>query len=151
MGSLMDIALEAANLHYRKQYAKALNLLDSNFEFTTKKEDIAQFHINYAMNYEKLKDIEKCNYHCEKAIKLHHCGTYAYRKLIINYVKAKDWENALRICNILIDRENRSEKLKKENKPNIGYEGTPLNWGDFSEYARKRKEFILKKLKEEGQ
>ena len=59
MGSLMDIALEAGNLHYRKQYTEALNLLDSNFEFATKREDMAQFHIEYAMNYEKLKDIEK--------------------------------------------------------------------------------------------
>jgi hypothetical protein len=34
----------------------------------------------------------------EEAIKLCHSGGYAYERLIKNYVKAKDWENALRIC-----------------------------------------------------
>ena len=110
-----------------------------------------QDRIHKAMEYEKLNDIEKCNQYCEEAVRLFHFGTYSYERLIKNYIKTKDWKNALRICNMAIDRANRSEKLKKENKPNIGYEGTPLNWGDFSEYARKRKEFILKKLKEEGQ
>ena len=64
------------------------------------KEDLAQFHINYAMNYEKLKDIEKCNYHCEEAAKLEHSEIYAYERLIKNYIKSKDWDNALRIVGI---------------------------------------------------
>ena len=51
------------------------------------KEDLAQFHIEYALCYEKLKDIEKCNYHCEEAVKLYHFGMYAYERLIKNYVK----------------------------------------------------------------
>ena len=134
MGSLTDIVLEAANLHYNKQYVEALNLIDSSFEFATKREDVAQFHIGYAMNYEKLKDIEKCNYHCEEAIKLHHCGMYAYKRLIINYVKAKDWENALRVCDAVLKGKNTFN-----HKP---------TWESISSYAFKRKEFILKKLKE---
>jgi len=149
MGSLMDIALEASNLHFNKQYEAAIRLLDSYYESVTKKEDLAQFHIGYALNYEKLKDIEKCNYHCEEAVKLFHCGMYSYKKLIINYVKAKDWKNALRICNIAIDMSNESKQLEKGNKPKTRYMRTPLHWGDFDLYLEKRKEFILKKIKEE--
>ena len=66
----------------------------------TYQEDLAQLHINCAMNYEKLKDIEKCNYHCEEAAKLEHSGIYAYERLIKNYIKSKDWDNALRIVGI---------------------------------------------------
>ena len=106
MGSLEDIIIKVANLHYGKQYNEALKLLDHYFEFATKREDIAQFHIGYAMNYEKLKELEKCNYHCEEAVRLFHCGTYSYKKLIINYVKAKDWKNALRICDTVLKRKN---------------------------------------------
>ena len=102
MGSLMDIILEASHLHFNKQYEAAIRLLDSYYESVTKKEDLAQFHTDYALNYEKLKDIEKCNYHCEEAVRLFHCGIYSYERLIKNYVKAKDWENALRICDFFI-------------------------------------------------
>ncbi|MHB8279264.1 MAG: hypothetical protein ACYDIA_16665 [Candidatus Humimicrobiaceae bacterium] len=69
MGSLVHIALQAGNLHYSKQYNASIKLLDSYLKSVIDKEDLAQFHINYAMNYEKLKDIEKCNYHCEEAAK----------------------------------------------------------------------------------
>lgn len=132
MSSSTDITLEAANLYYNKQYNEALSLLDSGFESATRKGDIAQFHIGYAMNYEKLKDMEKCNYHCEEAIRLHHDGIYAYKRLIINYVKAKDWENALRICDMAIKGKNIFK-----HKP---------TWESISSYALKRKEFILKQI-----
>jgi len=143
---LEDIIIEAVNLNYRKQYNEALKLLDSYFEFAINREDISQFHIDYAMNYEKLKELEKCNYHCEKAIKLYHCGIYAYKRLIINYIKAKHWKNALRICDMTLERMKKSKQLEKENKSNIGYKGSPLNWGEFDFYVEKRKKFILKKI-----
>jgi len=146
-----DITGIAGNLNFNKHYETALKLLDYGFEYAKTGEEIAQFHVGYALNYEKLKHIEKCNYHCEEAVKLKHTGTYTYKRLIINYTKAKDWENALRICNIVIEKATKSDELKKANKPNIGYMKTPLNWGDFPEYAKRRKEFILKKLKTEGQ
>ncbi|MBC8388962.1 MAG: hypothetical protein ISS14_04825 [Actinobacteria bacterium] len=149
MGLLEDIIIKVANLHYGKQYNEALKLLDSYFEFATKREDTAQFHIGYAMNYEKLKELEKCNYHCEEAVRLFHCGTYSYKRLIINYVKTKEWKNALRICNIAIDMSNESKQLEKGNKPKTRYMRTPLHWGDFDLYLKRRKEFILKKIKEE--
>lgn len=149
MGSLMNITLEAANLHCRKQYRSAIKLLNSHFDSVTDKNDLAQFHTNYAMNYEKLKDIENCNHHCEEAVRLCHFGTYVYKRLIINYVKAKEWGNALRICDIALDKINRSKQLEKENRSNIGYMGTPLHWGNFDLYMDKRREFILKKIKEE--
>lgn len=131
MGSLMQIALQAGNLHYAKQYNSAIKLLDSYFKSVTNREELAQFHINYAMNYEKLKDIEKCNYHCEEAAKLEHSGIYSYERLIINYVKAKDWENALRICETVLKREKIFQKY---------------TWEAISSYAIKRREFILKKI-----
>jgi tetratricopeptide (TPR) repeat protein len=140
MGSLMHIALRAANLHYDKQYGSAIKLLDSYFKSVTDKEDLAQFHITYAMNYDKLKDIEKCNYHCEEAVKLKHFGTYAYERLIKNYVKSKDWENALRIIDIVF----KNEKLFDHRK---FFEDKPSQWDDISSYALKRKSYILGKIK----
>jgi len=131
MGTLMHIALQAGNLHYAKQYNSAIKLLDRYFKSVTDKEDLAQFHINYAINYEKLKDLEKCNYHCEEAIKLYHSGSYAYERLIKNYVKAKDWENALRICETVLKREKLFDKYTRE---------------PISSYALKRKSFILGKM-----
>jgi tetratricopeptide (TPR) repeat protein len=133
MSNLMDVALEAGNLHYNKQYDSAIKLLDRYFKLVIDREELAQFHIEYAICYEKLKDIKKCNYHCEEAIKLNHIGTYAYQRLIINYVKDKDWVNALRVCDITLKRE------KVFNKQ---------TWESISSYAIKRKEFILKKMKE---
>ena len=132
MGSLMSIAIKAANLHYEKHYEEAIKLLDRYFKSVTDREDLAQFHIGYAINYEKLKEIEKCNYHCEEAIKLYHDGIYAYERLIKNYVKAKDWENALRICDIVLKRK---DVFKHR-----------ITWEAISSYALKRKEFILKKI-----
>ena len=147
----LEISSIASNLRFNKHYETAIKLLNYGFKFAKKKEDVAQFHIGHATNYEKLKDIAKCNYHCEEAVRLFHFGTYSYKRLIINYVKAKDWESALRICDIALYRINKSKQLEKENKPNIGYIGTSLNWGDFDLYLERRKEFILKKIKEEEQ
>lgn len=131
MGALMHIALQAGNLHYAKQYDSALKLLDRYFKSVTDREDLAQFHINYAINYEKLKDLEKCNYHCEEAIKLCHSGSYAYERLIKNYIKAQDWENALRICETVLKSEKVFDKY---------------TWEPISSYALKRKDFILGKM-----
>ena len=139
MGSLMDIALKAGNLHYEKHYEEAIKLLDSYFKSVTGREDLAQFHIGYAMNYEKLKEIEKCNYHCEEAIKLLHSGTYAYERLIKNYIKAKDWKNALGV----IDMVFKNEKVFDHHK---FFKDKPSQWEELSFYALKRKEFILKKI-----
>jgi len=126
-GINFDILSTVANLQYNKHYNISLKLLNYGFELATKKEEISQFHICYALNYEKLKDIEKCNYHCEEAVRLCHSGTYAYERLIKNYVKAKDWKNALRICDKVFENE-------KE---------------DISSYATKRKDFILKQIQKE--
>lgn len=129
----MDIALEAGNLYYFKNYNSALVLLDKYFKYVTDREELAQFHIEYALCYEKLKDIGKCNFHCEQAVRLYHIGTYSYQRLIINYVKAKDWINALRICDIVIKNKRTFSKQTFES---------------INTYALKRKEFILKKMKE---
>lgn len=124
MVSLMDIALEASNLHYAKRYEEALKLLDGYFGFVKNEKTLAQFHIGYAMNYEKLKEIEECNYHREEEIKLKHYSTYSDERLIKNYGKAKDWENALRICNLAIDRTKKDKSL---------------HWNDFPSYVLKKK------------
>jgi len=139
MGNLMEIALKAGNLYYEKHYESAVKLLDSYFKIVKDKEDLAQFHISYAMNYEKLKNIEKCNYHCEEAIKLCHFGKYAYERLIKNYIKDKYWENALRIIDIIF----KNEKVFDHRK---FFKDKPSQWEDISSYALKRKEFILKKI-----
>jgi len=140
MGSLMHIAIQVGNLHYNKQYDSAIKLLDRYFKSVTDREDLAQFHIGYAICYEKLKDIEKCNYHCEEAVRLRHCGIYAYQRLIINYVKAKDWNNALRACDIVF----KNEKVFDHRK---FFEDKPSQWEDISSYALKRKSYILDKMK----
>jgi len=132
----MDIPLEAGNLHYAKRYEESIKLLDRHFNSVKDRETLAQFHIEYAINYEKLKDIEKCNNHCEEAIKLKHNGNYAYKRLIVNYVKAKDWKNALRICDTVLERKDFFYKQP----------GDRNTWENLSSYAKKRKEFILKKI-----
>lgn len=131
----MHIALQAGNLHYAKQYNPAIKLLDRYFNSVTDREELAQFHIEYAICYEKLKDIEKCNYHCEEAVKLYHSGTYAYQRLIINYIKLKDWKNALRICDKVFENERFFEHRNK-----------PSTWEVISIYAAKRKGYILKQI-----
>ena len=137
-----DILSTAANLQYNKHYNISLKLLNYGFELVTKKEEISQFHICYALNYEKLQDIEKCNYHCEEAVRLCHSGTYAYQRLIINYVKAKDWNNALRACDIVY-------KNEKVFDHRVFFEDKPSQWDDISSYATKRKDFILKQIQKE--
>lgn len=139
MGSLMDIEIEAGNLTYAKRYEESIKLLDKYFYTVKDRETLAQFHIKYAVNYDKLKEVEKCNYHCEEAIKLKHYGTYSYERLIKNYVKAKDWENALRVIDIIF----KNEKVFDHRK---FFEEKPSQWEDISSYALKRKEFILKKM-----
>lgn len=139
MGSLMDIAIEAGNLTYAKRYEDSIKLLDKYFNSVKDRVTLAQFHIGYAVNYDKLKEVEKCNYHCEEAIKLKHYGTYSYERLIKNYVKAKDWENALRVIDIIF----KNEKVFDHRK---FFEEKPSQWEDISSYALKRKEFILKKM-----
>jgi tetratricopeptide (TPR) repeat protein len=136
MRTLMDIVGEAGNLHYAKRYKESIELLDKYFNSVKDRETLAQFHVEYAINYEKLKDVEKCNYHCEEAVQLYHDANYAYMRLIINYVKAKDWENALRICDTILER--KSFFLKQPGGKNL--------WESLSSYAKKRKEFILKKM-----
>lgn len=121
----------SANLIYRQQYELALKILDEGIKLANDRETLAQYHIEYALAYEKMKDIKNCNYHCEKAVELLHHGTYAYERLIKNYVKAKDYQNALRICDTVLERQE------------VFNEST---WKRISEYANKRKAFILKQI-----
>jgi tetratricopeptide (TPR) repeat protein len=137
--NLLETSSIVSNLHFFKHYEIAIKLLNYSFKFAKKKEDVAQFHIGYAMNYEKLKDIEKCNYHCEEAIRLFHFGTYSYKRLIINYVKAKNWENALRAIDMVFKNEAVFDHRKF-------FKDKPSQWEELSSYALKRKEFILKKI-----
>ena len=95
--------------------------------------------INKALNYEKLKDIENCNYCCEKAISMGHFGIYPYKRLIINYVKAKDWDNALRVCDKVFENERVFDHKKFFKDKNS-------TWEEISSYALSRKEFALNKL-----
>lgn len=95
--------------------------------------------INKALNYEKLKDIKNCNYCCEKAISMGHFGIYPYKKLIINYVKAKEWNNALRACDKVFENEKVFDHRKF-------FEDKPSQWEELKAYALKRKELILKNL-----
>lgn len=131
MGKYMNIAIEAGNLNYNRKYKESIKLLDKYYDLLEENEDISQFNIVYALNYEKLKDIEKCNYHCEKAVELFHSGNYAYKRLMINYTKLKDWKNVLRICNIVLSRK------KIFGKP---------TWDDLEEYTINRRKFIENKI-----
>lgn len=99
------------------------------------KENEMMAWVNKALYYEKNKDIINCNYCCEQAIKLGHFGIYPYQKAIINYVKLKDWENALRICDKVFENERFFEHRNK-----------PSTWETISTYAEKRKEYILKQI-----
>jgi hypothetical protein len=95
--------------------------------------------INKALVYEKLKDIKNCNYCCEKAISMGHFGTYPYKRLIVNYVKAKDWDNALRVCDKVFENEKAFDHKKFFTDKNS-------TWEEISFYTLNRKEFILSKL-----
>jgi len=94
--------------------------------------------INQALRYEKLKDIEKCNYCCEKAISLRHFGTYPYKRLIVNYIKAKDWNKALRVCDKVFENESAFDHRKF-------FKDKDSTWESIALYALNRKEFILNK------
>lgn len=122
-----------SNLIYRKEYDLALKILECGIPDTADRADRAQYHITYALAYEKLKDTERCNYHCWEAINLLHHGSYAYERLIKNYVKSKEYEKALEVCNIVLSRKDIFDKP---------------TWKSLSEYAMKRKNFILKKIEE---
>jgi hypothetical protein len=98
--------------------------------------------INKALNYEKLKDIENCNYCCEKAISMGHFGTYPYKRLIVNYVKAKDWNNALRVCDKVLENERFFDHRKFFKDKNS-------TWEEISSYALKRKGLILNQIQKE--
>lgn len=104
-------------------------------------EDLMMSWINKALYYEKIKDIKNCNYCCEQAINLRHFGIYPYQKAIINYVKLRDWKNALKICNKVFENERVFDHRKF-------FEDRNSTWEEIKIYALKRKEFILKKMKE---
>lgn len=121
----------AGNLIHRKEYALALKVLNNGMSFATERTDKSQCHINFALAFEKLKNIEQCNFHCWKAISLGHSGSYAYERLIKNYVKYKEYEKAVEVCDLVLEREGIFN---------------PSTWKSISEYASKRKEFILRQL-----
>lgn len=115
------------SLNYNKEFDLSLKFLDWGKKYVVKRDDIAQLHIAYALNYQKLKQVNKCIYHCEEAVKLDHDAPYAYERLIIDYVKIKDFDNALRICNMVL--KSRKIHVKK-----------------LHDYAERRKQFILKQI-----
>lgn len=126
------VPLIASNLIYRKEYNIALKVLDFGISYDADNKDKAQYHISHALAYEKLKNVRKCNYHCWKAVELLHNGDYAYRRLVINHVKAKEFGRALEVCNIVLNRKDI-------------FNGQ--TWGSLSEYVNRRREFILKQIK----
>ncbi|MHB8279265.1 MAG: hypothetical protein ACYDIA_16670 [Candidatus Humimicrobiaceae bacterium] len=71
--------------------------------------------------------------------KLEHSGIYAYERLIKNYIKSKDWDNALRITDIVF----KNEKVFDHRK---FFKDKPSQWEEISPYALNRKEFILKQI-----
>jgi len=89
-------------------------------------------YIDLALYYEKSKDIDECNDYCEKAIRMGYSGSYPYKMLIINYVKLKDYKNALRVCKIILKRKKIFSKQ---------------TWEDISDYATRKKQYILSKLR----
>jgi hypothetical protein len=89
-------------------------------------------YIDLALYYEKSKDIDNCNDYCEKAIRMGYSGSYPYKMLIINYVKLKDYKNALRVCNLVLKRKKIFSKQA---------------WESICDYAVKRRQYILSKLK----
>lgn len=125
------VSVLSANLTYEKHFDLSLKLLEQIEKTPKAQDELAQYHIGLALNYEQQHDIEKCNQHCEAAIALKHFGAYAYERLIKNYVKAKDWENALRVCDIALQSKD-----------------VLINhsWDVVSEYATKRKAYILKQI-----
>jgi len=110
---------------------------------STSKENEMMDWINKALYYEKVKDINNCNYCCEKAIGLGHFGIYPYQKAIINYIKLKEWKNALRICDLVFKNE-RFFNHRKFFKDKLS------TWEEISSYASKRKVFILKQIQKES-
>jgi len=99
----MDRTTEAANLIYRKDFDGAIRLLETLDDSAINRNSAAMKHLNLAIAYSKKKDIDQSNFHYHKAIEFEHPTGMAYEKLAINLTKQGKLQEAIEVCQRLID------------------------------------------------
>src|SRR3989339_153834 len=102
----MPIIINASNLILKKKYAEGCRILESLDDDKLFQNECAQKYVNLATLYFKQKDIDKCNACCYKAIEYKHFTGWAYERLVINLEKQNKIEEAINVCNKLINESN---------------------------------------------
>ena len=94
---------EGANLISQRKLDRAIDLLNLLDDNDLSKEDAGMKHLHLAIAFGKKRDIDQSNYHYRKAIEYDHPTGMAYEKLAINLTKQGKLEEALEVCQRLLD------------------------------------------------
>lgn len=93
----------AAGLISQKDIDGAIRLLESLHNDDLSVEDAGMKHLHLAIAFGRKKDIDQSNYHYRKTIECDHPSGMAYEKLAINLTKQGKLEEAIEVCQRLID------------------------------------------------
>lgn len=97
---------QGADLLRGKTVEQGIHLLESVNDHDLDKGDTALKHVQLGIAYAKKGDIEKSNFHYRKAIEYGHSTGWAYEKLAINLTKQGKLEEAIDVCQQIIDHPN---------------------------------------------
>lgn len=111
--------LSAAALINQKDIDPAIRILESLNDKDLDIEDAGMRHLHLAIAFGKKKDIDQSNYHYRKAIEFNHPSGMAYEKLAINLTKQGKLEEALEVCQRLIDHPTIPEPRSYLTKDNM--------------------------------
>jgi len=104
---MRESIFHGANLiNNRDTLDEGIQLLESVKDEDLVKSDAALKHVQLGIAYRKKEDTEKSNFHYRKAIKYDHPTGWAYEKLVINLTKQGKLEEAIEVCQQLIDHPN---------------------------------------------
>jgi hypothetical protein len=134
----MNRITELSNLIFRKEYDRAISGLQSMLEAVPalSPRDLSMIHINLAnalFKHTGLGDrrFELCNHHCIEAMRNGHNTGFAAERLVINLERDGRLQQALEICDIVLD---------------TAYHFDPQGYRQKPDFIR-RKEKLLKKLR----
>jgi tetratricopeptide (TPR) repeat protein len=94
---------EAAHLIRENSIDRAIRLLISLNDATLDKEEAGMKHLHLGIAHGKRQDIDQSNVHYRKAIAYGHKTGMAYDKLAINLAKQGKLEEAIEVCQRLIE------------------------------------------------
>ena len=103
MESMRTEIFTAASLISQKDLEGAIRLLDSLHDGDLDVENAGMKHLHLAIAFGKMKNIDQSNYHYRKAIEYDHPSGMAYEKLAINLTKQGKLEEAIEVCQCLLD------------------------------------------------